>query len=230
MIDPRMNITIAERGAPVVNRFGSMFTFIRPERAVSSYSAPARRTWTGTWTMSTRLQSRRLLVCRGNRRFSGYVARQSERLQPRGLFTRGQTGCLIFGHCFLTVSQPLFLLLENRLGSIACLMSIDIQRRYSFSGESTPQDRPSWDRMPWDRMPFADVPMWGWSTEPTPFRLICSAPHLHPHSFALAMQRVQHSALPFQAALYGGGFTPGGCHVIEGHRTGRQPALSGLQR
>jgi hypothetical protein len=32
------------------------------------------------------------------------------------------------------------LLLENRFGSIACLMSV--QRRYSFSGEPTPQDRP----------------------------------------------------------------------------------------
>ena len=93
--------------------------------------------------MSTRLQSRRLLLCRGNRRFSGYVARQSQRPQPRGLFTRGQTGCLVFGRCFLTVQKPLLLFLENRFGSIACLMSVDIQRRYSFSGEPTPQDRAS---------------------------------------------------------------------------------------
>jgi hypothetical protein len=85
-------------------------------------------------------QSRRLLL--GNRRLSRYVARQSERPQPRGLFTRGQTVCLVFGRCFLTVQQPLLLLLENRFGSIACLMSV--QRRYSCSGESTPQDRPSW--------------------------------------------------------------------------------------
>jgi len=91
-------------------------------------------------TMSTRLQSRRLLL--GNRRFSRYVARQSQRPQPRGLFTRSQTGCLVFGRCFLTVQQPLLLLLENRFGSIACVMSV--QRRYSCSGESTPQDRPSW--------------------------------------------------------------------------------------
>jgi hypothetical protein len=96
----------------------------------------------GSGPMSTRLQSRRLLLCRGNRRFSGYVARQSQRPQPRGLFTRGQTGCLVFGRCFLTVQKPLLLFLENRFGSIACLMSV--QRRYSFSGESTPQDRPSW--------------------------------------------------------------------------------------
>jgi hypothetical protein len=85
-------------------------------------------------------QSRRLLL--GNRRLSRYVARQSERPQPRGLFTRGQTVCLVFGRCFLTVQQPLLLLLENRFGSIACLMSV--QRRYSCSGKSTPQDRPSW--------------------------------------------------------------------------------------
>lgn len=85
-----------------------------------------------------RLQSRRLLLCRGNRSFSRYVARQPERPQPRGLFTRGQTVCLVFGRCFLTVQQPLLLLLENRLGSITCLMSVDIQRRYSFSGESHP--------------------------------------------------------------------------------------------
>jgi hypothetical protein len=88
----------------------------------------------------TRPQSRRLLL--GNRRLSRYVARQSERPQPRGLFTRGQTVCLVFGRCFLTVQQPLLLLLENRFGSIACVMSV--QRRYSCSGESTPQDRPSW--------------------------------------------------------------------------------------
>ena len=93
------------------------------------------------WTISTRLQSRRLLL--GNQRFSGYVARQSQRPQPRGLFTRGQTGCLVFGRCFLTVQKPLLLFLENRFGSIACLMSVDIQRRYSFSGEPTPQDRAS---------------------------------------------------------------------------------------
>jgi hypothetical protein len=91
--------------------------------------------------MSTRLQSRRLLL--GNRRFSRYVARQSQRPQPRGLFTRSQTGCLVFGRCFLTVEQPLLLFLENRFGSIACLMSVDIQRRYSFSGDPTPQDRAS---------------------------------------------------------------------------------------
>jgi hypothetical protein len=87
-------------------------------------------------------KSRRLLLCRGNRCFRANVARQSERLQPRGLFTRGQTGCLVFGRCFLTVQQPLLLLFENRFGSIACLISV--QRRYSFSGESTPQDRLSW--------------------------------------------------------------------------------------
>ena len=136
--------------------------------------------------MSTRLQSRRLLLCRcfcagGNRRCSSYVARQSERPQPRGLFTRGQTGCLVFGRCFLTVQQPLLLFLENRLGSIACLMSV--QRRYSFSGEPTPPDRPCLGT-------GCHLPMWGWSTEPTPFQLICSAPHPRPHSFALAMQRV----------------------------------------
>jgi hypothetical protein len=55
--------------------------------------------------------------------------------QPRGLFTRGQTVCLVFGHCFLTLAQPLFLFLENGFGSIACLISVDIQLRYSFPGE-----------------------------------------------------------------------------------------------
>jgi hypothetical protein len=175
--------------------------------------------------MSTRLQSRRLLL--GNRRFSRYVARQSQRPQPRGLFTRSQTGCLVFGRCFLTVEQPLLLFLENRFGSIACLMSVDIQRRYSFSGESHPTGQ-SFLR---DRMPFADLPMWAWSTDSTPFRLICSARHLRPHSFALAMQRCPniaryHSKRPFM----GKGSLSGGCHGIEGHRTSRQPALSGLQR
>ena len=77
-----------------------------------------------------RLQLSRLLLCRGSRRFSCYVARQSKRPQPRGLFTRGQTGCLVFGHCFLTLEPPLFFLLEDRLGSTACLMSV--QRRYSL--------------------------------------------------------------------------------------------------
>jgi hypothetical protein len=75
-----------------------------------------------------------MLLCRENRRFSGYVARQSQRPQPRGLFTRGQTVCLVFGHCFLTLSQPLFLF-ENGFGSITCLISVDIQLRYSFPGE-----------------------------------------------------------------------------------------------
>jgi hypothetical protein len=174
--------------------------------------------------MFTRLQSRRLLL--GNRRFSGYLARQSQRPQPRGLFTRGQTGCLVFGRCFLTVEQPLLLFLENRFGSIACLMSVDIQRRYSFS--ANPPHRTELPEGPDAICRFADV---GLSTEPTPFRLICSAPHLRPHSFALAMQRCPniaryHSKRPF----YGGRVHFGGCHGIEGHRTGRQPALSGLQR
>jgi hypothetical protein len=80
----------------------------------------------------------------GEPAFFAHVARQSERPQPRGLFTHGQTVCLVFGRCFLTVQQPLLLFLENRFGSIACLMSVDIQRRYSFAGESTPQDRASW--------------------------------------------------------------------------------------
>jgi hypothetical protein len=104
---------------------------------------------------STRLQSRRLVLCRRRRRFSGCVARQSQRPQPRGLFTRGQTGCLVFGRCFLTVEPPLFLLLENRFGSIACPMSVDIQRRYSFW--ANPPHRTD---LPGDRMPSADLPMW----------------------------------------------------------------------
>src|SRR5262249_25686791 len=106
----------------------------------------------------------------------GCVARQSQRPQPRGLFTRGQTGCLVFGHRFLTLEPLLFLLLENRFGSVACVMSV--QRRYSFSGESPHRTDP-----PGDRMPSADV---GLVNKPTPFRVICSAPH--PNS--QAMQRV----------------------------------------
>jgi hypothetical protein len=38
--------------------------------------------------MCTRLQSSRLLLCRGNRRFSGYVARQSQRPADRQNFTK----------------------------------------------------------------------------------------------------------------------------------------------
>ena len=121
-----------------------------------SFDSP-RRASRRIWTMSTRLQSRRLLL--GNRRFSGYVARQSQRPQPRGLFTRGQTGCLVFGRCFLTVQQPLLLFLENRFGSIACLMSVDIQRRYSFVVTPFRANPPHRTELPGDRMPFADFPM-----------------------------------------------------------------------
>jgi hypothetical protein len=152
--------------------------------------------------MSTRLQSRRLLL--GNRRFSRYVARQSQRPQPRGLFTRGQTGCLVFGRCFLTVEQPLLLFLENRFGSIACLMRVDIQRRYSFSGESTPQDRPvlgTGRRLPICRCGLG--------------RLIQRRSGLFvPRGTSVLILSPwpcnvsPHSALPFQAAFYGGGFTP----------------------
>jgi hypothetical protein len=190
--------------------------------------------------MSTRLQSSRLLLCRGNRRFSGYVARQSQRPQPRGLFTRGQTGCLVFGRCFLTVQQPLFLLLENRFGSIACLMSVDIQRRYSFAGGIHPtgslllfwRNPPHRTDLPEDRMPSAGpdaVCRCGvgqlnqrrsglFVPRRTPVRILLLSP----------CNVSRHSALPFQAAFYGGRVHSGGCHVIELHRTGRQPALFGL--
>ena len=184
---------------------------------MSSFSAPARR----TWTISTRLQSSRLLLCRGNRRFSSGVACQSQRPQPRGLFTHGQMGCLVFGHCFLTVLQPLFLLLENRIGSIACLMSVDIQRRYSFLGESTPQDRPSWG-------PDAVCRCGVGQLNQRRSRLFVSrrAPVLILSPWPCNVS--QNSALPSQAALYGERVHSGGCHVIEVHKTGRQPALFGL--
>jgi hypothetical protein len=41
----------------------------------------------------------------------------------------------VFVHCFLTLSRPLFLFLENRFGSITSLFSVDIQLRCSFAGE-----------------------------------------------------------------------------------------------
>ena len=151
-------------------------------------ASPARR----TWTISTRLQSSRLLLCRGNRRFSSGVACQSQHPQPRGLFTHGQMGCLVFGHCFLTVLQPLFLLLENRIGSIACLMSVDIQRRYSFFWRIHPTGQTFLGT-------GCRLPMWGWSTEPTPFQVICSTPRpvliLSPWPCNVS----QNSALPLQA-------------------------------
>jgi hypothetical protein len=171
--------------------------------------------------MSTRLQSRRLLL--GNRRFSGYVARQSQRPQPRGLFTRGQTGCLVFGRCFLTVPQPLLLFLENRFGSIACLMSVDIQRRYSFSGESTPAGRPCLGP---DAVCRCGVDQLNQRRSSLFVPRRTSVLILSPWPCNVS----QHNALPFQAAFYGGRVHFGGCHGIEGHRTGRQPALSGLQR
>jgi hypothetical protein len=160
-----------------------------------------RRISRRTWTLSTRLQSSRLLLCRGSRRFSSYVARQSKRPQPRGLFTRGQTGCLVFGHCFLTLEPPLFLLLENCLGSTACLMSV--QRRYSFSGESTPADRPCL----------------GWGPDAV---CRCGVGQLSQRRSELFVPRriavlvlppwpcnvSQRGALPFQAAFMGEGFIP----------------------
>jgi hypothetical protein len=90
------------------------------------------------------LKSSRLLLCGENRRFSGYVARQSQRPQPRGLFTRGQTGCLVFGHCFLALSQPLFLFLENGFGSITCLISVDMQLSLLLAGRAYPEDKSPW--------------------------------------------------------------------------------------
>jgi len=55
--------------------------------------------------------------------------------------------------------KPLFPLLENRLGSIAYLMSVDIQRRYSFAGGIHPTGQAflgTGCRLR-DRMPSADV-------------------------------------------------------------------------
>jgi hypothetical protein len=40
--------------------------------------------------------------------------------------------CFVFGHCFLALPQPLFLLLEKRFGPIKGLMSSYAQHRNSF--------------------------------------------------------------------------------------------------
>jgi hypothetical protein len=124
------SLTCASRGGG--SRPRTCF-FVRNSTSLRQASSVAPRSPFVGWLLG--LKSSRLLLCRENRRFSGYVARQSQRPQPRGLFTRGQTGCLVFGHCLLTLSQPLFLFLENRFGSITCLVSVDVQLRYSFSGE-----------------------------------------------------------------------------------------------
>jgi len=41
---------------------------------------------------------------------------------------------------------------------------------HSLFGRACPEDRPLWG-------PACRLPMWGWSTEPTPFQIIGSAPH-----------------------------------------------------
>ena len=41
---------------------------------------------------------------------------------------------------------------------------------HSLFGRACPEDRPLWG-------PGCRLPMWGWSTEPTPFQTIGSAPH-----------------------------------------------------
>src|SRR5262249_46637922 len=73
---------------------------------------------------------------------------------------------------------------------------------------------------PGDRMPSADV---GLVNKPTPFRVICSAPH--PNS--QAMQRVPKWRVAIASGLlwgkgYGARVHRGGCHVVEAHRTGRR--------
>jgi hypothetical protein len=75
----------------------------------------------------TRIRSSGLLLGRRNRRFQACVACQPQRPQSGGLLTRGRTRCLVFGHCLLPLSQLLFLFLESRFGSVACLFSVGVQ-------------------------------------------------------------------------------------------------------
>jgi hypothetical protein len=122
------------------------------------------------------IRSSRLLLGRRNRRFQACVACQPQRPQSGGLFTRGRTRCLVFGHCLLPLSQLLFLFLESRFGAVTRPFSVGVQSRYSFSSE--PARRTTF--LPEDRMPPVDV---GSSTEPTPFQVICSAPRAGRDSF-----------------------------------------------
>ena len=78
--------------------------------------------------------SRLFLGCR-NRRFRACVACQPQRPQSGGLFTRGRTRCLVFGHCLLPLSQLLFLFLESRFGAVTRPFNVGVQSRYSFSSE-----------------------------------------------------------------------------------------------
>ena len=74
----------------------------------------------------TRIRSR-LLLDRWNRLFQVCVACQPQRPQSGGLFTRGRTRCLVFGHCLLPLSQLLFLFLESRFGSVTRPFSVGVQ-------------------------------------------------------------------------------------------------------
>jgi hypothetical protein len=71
-------------------------------------------------------------------------------------------------------------------------MSVDIQRRYSFFWRIHPTGQTFLGT-------GCRLPMWGWSTEPTPFQVICSTPRpvliLSPWPCNVS----QNSALPLQA-------------------------------
>jgi hypothetical protein len=116
----------------------------------------------------TRIRLSRLLLGDRNRRFQACVACQPQRPQSGGLFPGGRTGCLVFGHCLLSLSQLLFLFLKSRFGAVTRPFNVGIQCRYSFSTKSARRT----DFLPEERMRAADV---GCSTDPTPFQVICSA-------------------------------------------------------
>jgi hypothetical protein len=77
-------------------------------------------------------------------------------------------------------------------------------------------------------MPFADLPMWACQLNQRRSSLFVPrrTPVLILSPWPCNVS--QHSALPLQAAFYGGRVHSGGCHGIEGHRTSRQPALFGV--
>jgi hypothetical protein len=85
---------------------------------------------------SDSIRSSRLFLGRRNRRFQVCVACQPQRPQSGGLFVRGRTRCLVFGHCLLPLSKLLFLFLESRFGAVTRPFSVGVQSRYSFSSQS----------------------------------------------------------------------------------------------
>src|SRR5262245_21123878 len=95
-----------------------------------------RRTAAADERIFIRIRSRRLLLRRRNRRLQGCIACQPQRAQSGGLFKRGRTRCLVFGHCLLPLSLLLFLFPESRFGAVAHTFSVGLQSRYSCSSES----------------------------------------------------------------------------------------------